>query len=152
MQDAWELDLFKPVYKSVCMHAVTPFCVSGSDAFAEFLYFSKRRDDSWLLLILTTTFTSTTVAAPKASAAKTIPAAIFLRGLKDTQSALSHTSHYCQPSVCLVFWGSSFITLYIFKGISKSFCSLTSCLGWDYLLLMYCICLQMCPFITWAIF
>lgn len=38
--------------------------------------------------ILTTTFISTSVAAVKASAAKIIPAAIFLRGLKDTDMPL----------------------------------------------------------------
>lgn len=37
--------------------------------------------------IRTTTFISTSVAAVKASAAKIIPAAIFLRGLKDTQTS-----------------------------------------------------------------
>lgn len=36
--------------------------------------------------VRTTTLISTSVAAVKASAAKIIPAAIFLRGLKETQS------------------------------------------------------------------
>lgn len=63
-----------------------------------------------MLLTRTTTLTSTSVAAPNANAAKIIPAAIFLRGLKDRQSTR----------------GQHFITLWIRAVISPSL--ITDCL------------------------